>query len=48
MVVNLGRGPHLLENPIIHDGNLIRHGHGFDLVMGYVQGGAFDFNVQAL
>ena len=34
MVVQLQGGTDLLDHPITHDHNLVRHGHGLDLVVG--------------
>ena len=38
-IVEIEGGIHLLEDPLVHDGNAVPHGHGLDLVMGHVDRG---------
>ncbi len=48
MAVHLGRRADLLQHPVVHDRDLVRHRHGLDLVVGHIHGGRFVLDVQAL
>ena len=48
MVINIHWRSFLLDNPVTQDHNLVRHGHGFNLVMGHIDRGGFQPLMQIL
>ncbi len=47
-IVEIERSAHLLDDAVMHDDDLVGHGHGLDLVVGHVDGGGLEALVQFL
>ena len=48
MLIDLRGGAHLLQDTLVHDGDLVGHGHSFDLVMSDIDRRGFVLEVDVL